>query len=385
MKHFSYLNSAATIISSYQRQQPFHVFLKSFFKEHKKYGSKDRKQIAQLCYQYFRLGNWAKGKPLQDCIAIAQLLCATEANPLLAAINEEWNRHAAAPLAEKCRLLQIDIEALQLFPMLTGLSNGINASTFNLSHLVQPDVFLRIRPGQQQHVENTLKAAGIPYQFKAADCIALPAASKIDSLFTIDKEVVVQDLNSQRTRELLQLIIPAGKLRVWDCCAASGGKSLLAWDTLGPIDLTVSDVRPAVLDKLRLRLSTAGIQHFHLHTADLTQPVAKQLQQSFDLIIADAPCTGAGTWGRTPERLAFFNKKEMDKYELLQQQIVTHVLPCVKPGGYFLYITCSVFKRENEDMVTFIENKGGQLLSMQLFAGYEQKADTLFAALFVRK
>ncbi|HTL09368.1 MAG TPA: hypothetical protein VL307_13955 [Chitinophagaceae bacterium] len=382
MKYFSYLNSAAAIISSYQGQQPFHVFLKSFFKANKKYGSRDRKEIAQVCYHYFRLGVWTKGKPLADAIAMAQFLCASEPQPLLAAINEEWNRNAGLSLAEKCAMLQINIDALQIFPPVAVLSQGIQPSVFNLSHLVQPAVFLRVRPGRQEQVAEKLNAAGIPFKQIAAHCISVPAASKIDTVLAIDKEVVVQDHSSQRTGELLQLVPNKTTLRVWDCCAASGGKSLLAWDMLGAIDLTVSDIRPAVLEKLQLRLAMAGIHPFHLHTADLTRPVPAALQQSFDLIIADAPCTGSGTWGRTPERLSFFNKKEIDKYVQLQQQIVSNVLPCLRAGGYFLYITCSVFKRENEDMVSFIEAKGAHCLSMQLFTGYDHRADTLFAAMF---
>jgi 16S rRNA (cytosine967-C5)-methyltransferase len=55
----------------------------------------------------------------------------------------------------------------------------------------------------------------------------------------------------------------------------------------------------------------------------------------------------------------------------------------VKPGGYFLYITCSVFKKENEMVVDYLLDQTRlQLLSQQYVNGYNARADTLFTALF---
>jgi 16S rRNA (cytosine967-C5)-methyltransferase len=48
-------------------------------------------------------------------------------------------------------------------------------------------------------------------------------------------------------------------LAVWDCCAASGGKSILVKDTLNSIQLTVSDIRQSILNNLQQRFAVAGI------------------------------------------------------------------------------------------------------------------------------
>jgi 16S rRNA (cytosine967-C5)-methyltransferase len=54
----------------------------------------------------------------------------------------------------------------------------------------------------------------------------------------------------------------------------------------------------------------------------------------------------------------------------------------LEPGGYLLYITCSVFKKENEEAVNFVKEKFHlQLVKMELQKGYDKKADTMFAAL----
>ena len=172
-------------------------------------------------------------------------------------------------------------------------------------------------------------------------------------------------------------------MSVWDCCAASGGKSIMAKDKLGDIDLTVSDIRPTVLANLKKRFSEAGIKNYTLAAADLSAPGKNLPANRFDLIIADVPCTGSGTWGRTPERLSFFNEKETERYSQLQKKIVTTAIGCLQNNGHFLYITCSVFKKENEDMVNFIEDHFPvKLIAMKVLKGYALKADTMFAAMF---
>ncbi len=103
-------------------------------------------------------------------------------------------------------------------------------------------------------------------------------------------------------------------------------------------------------------------------------------------MIADVPCSGSGTWGRTPEQLNFFNAKKIDEYVLLQKKIVTNIVPYIRTNGYLLYITCSVFKKENEEVVSFVqENLQMELVEMNVIKGYDKKADTMFAALLKRK
>jgi 16S rRNA (cytosine967-C5)-methyltransferase len=107
--------------------------------------------------------------------------------------------------------------------------------------------------------------------------------------------------------------------------------------------------------------------------------------QLFDLIICDAPCTGSGTWSRTPEQLAYFNPKKIDHYAMLQRSIVSNVLPHLKQDGRLVYITCSVFKKENEETVAFIrEQFSMEIERMKLLKGYDQRADTLFVASFIK-
>ena len=77
---------------------------------------------------------------------------------------------------------------------------------------------------------------------------------------------------------------------------------------------------------------------------------------------------------------------KIESYSALQKKIVSSVIPQLKSGGFFVYITCSVFKKENEEVAEFIKNNkaGLDLIKMELLNGYDKKADTMFVALFRR-
>ena len=63
-----------------------------------------------------------------------------------------------------------------------------------------------------------------------------------------------------------------------------------------------------------------------------------------------------------------------------------HVIPHLQKDGLFIYITCSVFKKENEDMVDYIKEKFHlQLLQMELLKGFDKKADSMFTAVFINQ
>lgn len=401
MRQHSYLNSAVKIIEAYDGKEPLPGFLKKKFASDKKYGSKDRKYIASLCYYYYRLGHAMRTVPAEERIMSAAFLCEQQSSEFLRFHKPEWNEWVEKAVSEKLRLLGIDPH--NIFPWLTELSDGTDPDSFCLSFLRQPDLFLRVRPGKNEIVLKKLSEAGIAFQTPADDCIALPNATKLDGIIDPDKEAMVQDYHSQQVLNVLKH--PAAgnpqPVSVWDCCAASGGKSLLAYDILdGKISLTVSDIRESILANLKKRFNAAGIKNYHSFIADLQtssrKPPATNLQPptypersrrtNFDLIICDAPCTGSGTWSRTPEQLYFFKKEMIKEYADKQKQIVSNVIPHLSANGMFIYITCSVFRQENEEVANFLKEKFHlRLLQMELLKGYNKRADSMFTAAFVKE
>jgi 16S rRNA (cytosine967-C5)-methyltransferase len=193
----------------------------------------------------------------------------------------------------------------------------------------------------------------------------------------------VQDLSSQLTGNYF---LPQKYDYWWDCCAASGGKSMLLHSLEPQIELLVSDVRANSLANLAERFQFAGIKKYHVKTLDLLQNNEQVLHDyQFDGILVDAPCSGAGTWGRTPEMLYFFQNNKVSNYTKLQKGIAMNVVKYLKKGKPLIYMTCSVFKAENEDVVSYlIENCSLKLEKMELVKGYQDKADSMFVARLIK-
>jgi len=385
-KHHSHLNTAVTILSSYDGIAPFAQILKRFFANQKKYGSKDRRQIGHLCYCYFRIFRiLADDMIIDEKILLSYLLCTSEPDPFIDLLKPEWTPYIGLPVEEKCSKFGLDFNII--FPNIEAIEESIDKVKFSLAHFVQPDLFLRIRPGQSDKVKQKLDNALLQYKHLDNDCLALPNKTKIEEYLQLNKEVVIQDYASQRVGKLLDRIkeinpSPHTKLKVWDCCAASGGKSILAIDTLGPIDLSVSDNRERILHNLKTRLQQANIRNYNCLNIDLTNQEMIEPLEAYDLIIADVPCSGSGTWSRTPERLHQCSMDEVANFAALQKKITSNIQSKLKPGAFLLYITCSVYKQENSEIINHLTSKYGLvIIESQLFAGYEHRSDTMYAAL----
>lgn len=385
----SYINTASHLIKNYKGETPFAIFLRNYFAANKKYGSRDRKQIASLCYNYFRIGFAADNEPLEKRILLGFFLCETTTSELLEKLLPEWNAVINQSIDEKINFLNNSIKIDDIFPFKEALSNDIEAHLFCKSYLIQPDLFLRIRPKTRVGFFKKLEKASLEYTIVNEDCLVLPNTSKVEDYFIIDKEVVVQDYNSQRVFDFLKSLATFSTAHpsVWDCCAASGGKSILLSDIFNQkIDLTVSDIRPSIILNLHQRFNKAGIKSYNYFIADIEKSGFQHPIDETDIIVCDAPCTGSGTWGRTPEQLHYFNYDTIETFSNLQKRIAANIIPHLKKNGLFVYITCSVFKKENEDVVDFLTTTFElEVLQMEVLKGYDKKADSMFVAVLRKK
>lgn len=387
--HFqSHFNTAVKIIQSYDGAIPFASYLKQYFTQHKKHGSKDRKHITHLCYCYYRLGHALKELSVDERLKVALFLCNDHPNDLKDLFDEEFLKRWNEALEERIQFIRtkFSFNLKNIFPFTNALSEEINAEAFCIGHLIQPDLFIRIRPGFKNKVTQKLNTNNISFHPISEKCLSLFNTTKINELLELNKEAVIQDYSSQRISEFFEVIKSnirqqASKMTLWDCCAASGGKAILAKDVLVNIHLTVSDVRPSIIHNLNKRFREAGISNYTSFVADLTANASQA--KNYDIVICDVPCSGSGTWSRTPEQLYFFKEEKINYYSDLQKKIVNQVCKHVKKNGYLLYITCSVFKQENEDVARYIQQQCKfKLMKQEYLKGYDKKADTMFAALF---
>lgn len=395
MRFDNQLRYAIQVIENYQGDMPLHAWLKDYFRLNKQMGSRDRRLLSTLVYNYYRLGHAVKPLSIKDRILAGFFLCSDQPHEFLEYFNPEYNERVDRPLPEKITFFQSTpagaaFHPTDIFPWHDELSLAIDHEAFCLSFLRQPDLFLRIRPGHKDLVLQklglsspaTIGSATAP-GFIPPSTVRMPNGFNVEDHFTPDHEVVVQDYSSQRIAEFLKLRNPPQFF--WDACAASGGKSILTYDLYPDLDITVSDIRQSILQNLRRRFAQAGIKKYQPFLADLTRTNPPDAAANADLILADVPCTGSGTWSRTPEELYFFDPKKISQYADIQRKIISHIAPRLSPGACLVYSTCSVFKKENEEMAALIgDTPGLQQDKMENIKGYDQRADTMFAARFTR-
>lgn len=132
--------------------------------------------------------------------------------------------------------------------------------------------------------------------------------------------------------------------RVIDYCAGGGGKTLaLAAAMKGEGEILACDIAPQRLAALRRRAEKACAGMVHIH--DLRQGAP---QGHADLVVVDAPCSGSGTWRRSPWAKWRMDAAELDRLCRLQAEILDAASALLTVGGRLAYITCSLFTCEND-------------------------------------
>lgn len=387
----SYHQTALNLLETYRYQEPFPLYLKQYFRKEKKHGSRDRKFISDLCYGFFRTGNSGLDLDTATRMAIGYYLTHQVDNGYLNWLNFSLQASVSDNSDRKIQHICEQFPAFQFnlfFPAATSLMPEIDVDIFFKSFFHQPPFFLRVRPGKKEKLKELITDKNIPGIWLDKMTISIPSSINITDFITPDEDCVIQDLSSQHTFDLLNSIDKPVKL-IWDVCSGSGGKSIMAADLFPNSRIYASDIREDILNELRRRLMAAGIRNFNSFCTDLEHPMSSAVVRSnipdggVDLIIADVPCTGSGTWSRSPERLLQMDSHLILEYQHRQKSIVHRLPQHLKKGGYLLYITCSVYKEENSEVVDFILNNSAlKLLGSEMIIGYEKGGDNLYAALF---
>ena len=142
-------------------------------------------------------------------------------------------------------------------------------------------------------------------------------------------------------------------LRVLDLCAAPGGKSTLIQSVISEETLLVSNevikTRANILAENMSKWGSANVivsnndpEHF------------KRLEEFFDLIVVDAPCSGSGLFRKDPAAIEEWSLNNVALCSQRQQKILADIHGCLKPGGILIYSTCSYSEKEDEEIADWL-------------------------------
>ena len=173
---------------------------------------------------------------------------------------------------------------------------------------------------------------------------------------------------------------------VLDICAAPGGKSINAALILSEMEggsvtsCDVSDDKTALINENIQRMK---LQNIKILKSD-ARVFSEEFEYAFDVVIADVPCSGLGIIGRKPDILLRLKEDDTDKLSKLQKKIIDNGIRYVKKGGRFIFSTCTLNKKENEDNAEYIKNNYNveELCVKTEFPGREDKGDGFFTAVF---
>jgi 16S rRNA (cytosine967-C5)-methyltransferase len=195
----------------------------------------------------------------------------------------------------------------------------------------------------------------------------------------------MQDAGSQSIAALLQ--VQPGQ-NVVDACAGSGGKSLhLAALMQNKGKILAMDIHDWKLQDLKQRAARAGATILETKLID-SHKVIQRLENSFDRILIDSPCSGLGVLRRNPDTKWKLNLEQIETVCKLQKDILSKYSAMCKSGGIMVYATCSILKCENEDQINFFlssaAGKKWSLISEHRIWPHIHGFDGFYAALLKR-
>lgn len=168
----------------------------------------------------------------------------------------------------------------------------------------------------------------------------------------------VQDASSQLVAYYLD--VEPG-MRVVDTCAGAGGKTLhLASLMNNKGQLIAMDIYESKLKQLKTRAKRNGVHNVEFRVIDSTK-VIKKLHEKADRVLIDAPCSGLGVLKRNPDSKWKLQPEFIENIKKTQAEVLYNYSKIVKPGGKMVYATCSVLPSENEEQIKhFLNSEAGK-------------------------
>lgn len=196
----------------------------------------------------------------------------------------------------------------------------------------------------------SLEADGVTAQRHplVKDCLILSDTGNLERLKAYqDGLIYVQDCAARLA--VTAAGVKPGQ-RVLDCCAAPGGKSFAAAiDMENRGEVISCDIHPHKIKLLEAGRDRLGLDVIHPLQHSATERRA-EWDGAFDTVITDVPCSGLGIIRKKPD-IRYKDPEPLAGLPMVQRAILDNCCAYVKPGGVLLYATCTLLRRENEDIV----------------------------------
>ncbi len=238
----------------------------------------------------------------------------------------------------------------------------------------QPETGIRFNPRKQPLESDDTSSAFVSAMRDATSVEWCAEGYRLDSrpVFTLMPELhagafYVQDPSSMITRPVVQKLVeiirrqlgdPSACPSLLDLCAAPGGKTTAAIDGLpygSPV--IANEYEPSRIGALRANLMRWGYPYMAVtHTSAVEY---SRMPDAFDIVMADAPCSGEGMMRKEPEARRQWSPGLVRQCAALQRDILDAAVATLKPGGYLIYSTCTFNLDENERQLDYLADTYG--------------------------
>ena len=335
-------------------KKPADRLLAEHFRQHREFGSRDRRFLSESFFSFFRWRGWTSKFEILMAAAVSRLLDGAEIHPALApAVKSEWTPLAGKTLEQKRDTLkqwfpESEIKLSDLVP--DGFEKSVNIPAsekirFYESLQQRPPTWLRLR---SEKFKDTLNAAGISFTEHPLmrRAVAVDGGAPLASLGATG-QYEIQDITSQA---VVEIAAPESGSEWWDACSGSGGKALQLADAAGAgAKILATDIRENALAECKKRARTDGISTIRtqLHNLAGDPPFTKQ----FAGVLVDAPCSGWGTWNRNPDARWRSDLRDPAQKRNLQIRMLNNAAQSVEQGGILIYAVCTFTREETNGVV----------------------------------
>lgn len=328
---------------------PADRIIAEYFRARRYAGSKDRRAVRDLVYQAIRVCG-----PVPASGRAAMLAVADQDEGVAALFD--GSPHGPAPRGEGEEAASTGLAPKWLAAALraSGLGGREIAALIDRAPLD-----IRVNALKADRATIALPENGEP--LAASQALRYPSGTQVEQWDAYTQgEIEVQDLGSQLIIDALP--VAAGETII-DLCAGGGGKTLALAARLGnAASIIAADTDKRRLGNLAPRAARAGaaIDHTLLLDPGNEMRALNHWVRKADHVLVDAPCSGSGTWRRSPEARWRLDPAELARLNKLQDHVLDLGAHLVRPGGTMAFVTCSLLDAEGTDRITaFMERHRG--------------------------
>lgn len=232
---------------------------------------------------------------------------------------------------------------------------------------------LRVNAGLREQVLQDLRREGLFFAPTPYSPVGIRSSERVNLNNCIAYKEGVVEVQDEASQLAAILCDVRPEHKVIDYCAGAGGKSLAIASLLnGKGKIEAHDIDWHRLEQIKPRLERLNIKN--------VVPVRELSGKDYDRFIIDAPCSGTGTWRRSPDAKFRLTPEKLNELTKIQSQLLEFALENTKVGGRIVYITCSILPDEDENIVSAFAQRHKNVRYVDLKQLWQQKIDAPYPA-----